>query len=74
MATITRAILIDDIDDAEASETLQFNADGTNYEKPEHCQRGSSPRSAGQVRSRSDADKAYEDVTRKAISEVACNI
>ena len=32
MATITRTILIDDIDGSEASETLQFNADGTNYE------------------------------------------
>ena len=32
MATITRTILIDDIQGSEAVETLQFNADGTNYE------------------------------------------
>jgi hypothetical protein len=32
MATITRTMLIDDIDGSEAVETLQFNADGTKYE------------------------------------------
>jgi len=32
MATITRTLLIDDIDGSEAAETVQFNAEGTNYE------------------------------------------
>ena len=32
MATITRTLLVDDIDGSEAAETVQFNAEGTDYE------------------------------------------